>query len=355
MNKDEPLPPRRIRTLIAEDSTTVRGLLISILGSDPAFEIVGEAANGEEAIRKARRLKPDLITMDVNMPVIDGIDATKAIMLEVPTPILIVTAAAGSGNVELSLNAMHAGALMVVDKPVDPNSSRFNQQSEQLIAMAKAMAEVKVVRRWGPGQKRLPIKEGARQESKGGIRLVAIGASAGGPAALKQLLSSLPRDFPVPVIVVQHIARGFIDGLCRWLGLNCVLPVKVASEGIELEASTIYLAPDNYHLGFTSSYLTWLNDGPPLNGFKPSVDFLFESCARVYGSNCLGVILTGMGNDGTKGLTLMHQVGCKVLAQDENTSIVYGMAREAVRAGAVDEVLPLDRIAPRIVELVNTL
>lgn len=340
----------KIRTLVVEDSTTVRRLLIDILNSDPAIEVIGEAANGVEAIKKALELSPDLITMDVTMPLVDGIDATKAIMRQKPTPILIVTAAAGSGNVELSLNAMNAGALMVVDKPVNPLNERFAQQSEQLLAMARAMAGVKVIRRWDDARDTTKSRRAGERKR---IRIVVIGASAGGPAAVRTILSSIPREFPVPIVIVQHIARGFIDGLARWLGLNCILPVRVAKEGGELLPGHVYLAPDNFHLGFAASGHAQLSDEPPITGFRPSVDYLFKSASIVYGPEALGVILTGMGSDGKDGLVAMHATGSRILAQDKDTSIVYGMAQEAVRAGVVNDILALDDIAPRIVQLVN--
>lgn len=340
---------RKIRTLVAEDSTTVRRMLVSILSSDPDFEVVGEASDGVEAVKKAAELKPDLITMDINMPLLDGIDATKVIMRDNPIPILVVTSA-GNDNVELSLNAVHAGALMIVDKPTDPLSDQFLLQRDQLLVMAKAMAGVKVVRRWG--------REGGKHivtpTSSTLPKLIAIGASAGGPAALRRVFLDLPRHFPVPIVVVQHIAHGFIDGLARWLGQSCVLPVKVVSDKEEIEASTIYLAPDDHHVGISSLGVAHLSSDPPINGFRPSVDYLFDSCGQAYGASVIGVILSGMGNDGSKGLETIHSAGGKVLAQDEASSIVFGMANEALKRGVVDEVLHIERIGSRLTELVTT-
>jgi two-component system chemotaxis response regulator CheB len=336
--------------LVAEDSTSVRQLLVAILSSDPGFQVVGEAANGTEAVRKARELAPDLITMDVYMPELDGIDATKAIMREAPTSILVVTATGSRGDVELSMNAMQAGALMVVDKPVDPTAPRFEQQRAQLLSMAKAMAGVKVVRRWGSETK---VRVPRTSDVPGTVRIIAIGTSTGGPAALHRILIDLPRQLPVPVLVVQHIARGFIEGLAHWLALNCALPVQVATDQSSLLPGVVYLAPDDRHLGPTADGRVRLSAAPPINGFRPSVDHLFESCGRAYGDEAVGVILTGMGRDGVDGLRSLHAAGGWIIAQDEATSIVYGMAQEAVRAGVVNEVLPLESIGSRLKELVS--
>jgi two-component system, chemotaxis family, protein-glutamate methylesterase/glutaminase len=341
---------RPIRTLVAEDSPTVRRLLVEMLSSDPAFQVVGEAADGAEALQKAIELSPDLITMDVHMPNIDGIDATKAIMREAPTPILVVTAAAVRNDVELSMNAMQAGALMVVDKPVDPRSPAFEQQRDQLLTMAKAMSAVKVVRRWGetmaPGRIRSTVP-------KLNIRLVAIGTSTGGPAALHRILTGLSSNFPVPIVVVQHIARGFVGGLAHWLSLNSPLSVKVATDQERLRAGVVYLAPDNNHFGMTSDGRIRLSSAPPVGGFRPSADYLFEAAGSAFGADVLGVILTGMGRDGVRGLETIHARGGRVIAQDETSSIVYGMAQEAVKAGVVDEILPLESIGSRMSELLS--
>jgi two-component system chemotaxis response regulator CheB len=343
---------RPIRVLVAEDSSTVRQLLVEILNGDGGFTVVGEAANGADAIQKATELAPDLITMDVHMPIVDGLDATKAIMREAPTPILIVTAAASRGDVELSLSATQAGALMVVDKPTDPRSEQFERQCEQLLTMARAMAAVKVVRRWSAdGASR--VRGGTRRRGPAVVRLVAIGTSTGGPPALRRILIDLPRDFSVPILVVQHIARGFVDGLVSWLGANCAQRIRVASEGELLVAGSVYLAPDDRHLGVAPDGRALLSDSAPIGGFRPSADYLFDSCGRTYGNSVVALILTGMGRDGVDGLATVHREGGKVLAQDEASSVVFGMAQEAVRAGVVDEVLPLEAMGKRLLEMVT--
>ncbi len=348
-------PARPIRVLVAEDSTTVRRLLVEIFRADAGFEVVGEAADGAEAVRKALDLRPDLITMDVHMPVLDGLEATKDIMRQAPTPILIVSAAAARGDVELSLSATQAGALMAMAKPSNPLDPGFPVEAEQLRAMSRAMAAVKVVRRWG-GPPRLLLERAlasaaaARPRRAVPVRLVALGTSTGGPAALRRILLDLPADFAAPIVVVQHISPGFLPGLVSWLAGNCALPVRIAAQGAALGPG-VHLAPDNRHLGFADGRIT-LSDGPRMAGFRPSADHLFAAAAGAYGASALGIVLTGMGCDGVEGLRALHAAGGRVLAQDEASSVVYGMAQEAVRAGVVDEVLPLELIPPRLLELV---
>lgn len=341
-----------IRVVIAEDSLTVRELLVEILESDPEIRVVGQAKNGAEAVELTARLKPDLVTMDIHMPVMDGFQATKEIMARAPTPILIVSSSESGREVELSLNALRAGALMVVAKPADPRSARFDGHRDGLMAMVKAMAQVKVVRRWAP-QPTPPVPlVPPRQGAPGApVRLVAVAASTGGPAALQRILAGLPGDFPAPILVVQHIATGFVTGLTEWLSASCDLRVKVAEPGEPLAKRTVLFPPDDRHLGVTADARVVVAEAPPINGFRPSGTYLFESAARAYGGSVAAVILTGMGSDGVEGLKAVKAVRGRVMAQDEATSVVYGMPREAVAAGLVDLVLPVDQIAARLMEL----
>ena len=335
-----------IRVVVADDSPTVRELLSSVIAGEPGIQVVGVASNGREAVDLAVRLRPDLITMDVNMPVMDGLEATKEIMVLAPTPILIVTSQAGKAQVELSLSAMRAGALMLVPTPGSPRSPEFPARAAHLLAMVRAMAAVKVVRRWAPRME--PVPAPARRGSAHEIRLIAIAASTGGPAALHRILMGLPRDFPVPILVVQHIAAEFVSGLAQWLSSSCDLHVKVAEEGEPLVPRTVFLAPDDFHLGVTPAGRAQLSPLPPVGGFRPSGTFLFESAARAYGASLAAVILTGMGRDGVDGLRVVRAGGGFVIAQDEATSVVNGMPGEAVAAGLADAVLPVQEIAPRL-------
>ncbi len=341
-----------IRVLVAEDSLTVRELLVAILESDPEIRVVGQAKNGVEAVELAKKLRPHLITMDVHMPLMDGFEATKEIMVQAPTPIIIVSSSSSGADVELSLNALRAGALMLVAKPDDPHSPHFNGRQAQFVSMVKAMADVKVVRRWGRQpvaaiRPRQPPPAGPRRP----VRVVTIAASTGGPAALHQILQTMPRDFPVPVLAVQHIARGFVTGLAEWLNASCDLRVKVAEHDEALRARTVFLAPDDQHLGLGRGGRIELSDAPPVGGFRPSATHLFESAARTLGSGVLGLVLTGMGSDGVAGIAALKAAGGTVIAQDEASSVVYGMPGEAVATGLVDQVLSTNEIAARLVEL----
>jgi two-component system chemotaxis response regulator CheB len=346
-----------IRVLIAEDSPTARMLLVELFGSSPEFEVAGAVENGAEAIERAVALSPDLIIMDVFMPIVDGLDATKEIMRRAPTPIVMVSASASTRDVSLGLSATQAGALILMEKPSGPTSSGYADDCRQLLSMAKAMAAVKVVRRWGaPGATRTrsadfgpTVMSPTRQ-----LRLVAIGTSTGGPAALHRILIDLPSDFPVPIVVVQHMAHGFIDGLAKWLSANVALRVVVAVEGELLQGGTVYVGSDDAHFGVGADGRITFSKAAPIGGFRPSVDFLFDSCGRAYGSGLAALILTGMGQDGVEGLRTVRARGGHVIAQDEASSIVFGMNGKAVESRLVDEVLPLDGIGRRLNELVES-
>lgn len=356
---------RRLRVLVVEDSPTVRQLLVAMLESDPGIEVVGQAVDGREAVREAIRLRPDLITMDIEMPELDGLAATKEIMSEAPTPIIVVSSTVSEESVALSLDATQAGALMVLPKPRGPRAGGdFEAERAQLVQMVKAMAQVKVVRRWSPRRGRLRPLLGPRPTSGTGasargapLRLVVVGCSTGGPAALRRILDGMRPDFPVPIAVVQHMARGFVGGLASWLDGGGPLRVKVVTHGEALRPGVVYIADDDRQLGVERDRSdprvprARLDDLPAVGGFRPSVSYLFGTAARSFGGAAAGVILTGMGSDGVEGARELHGAGATVLAQDAETSIVYGMANEAVRVGAVDEVLPLDALAYRLWEL----
>ena len=337
-----------IRILVAEDSATIRELLIAVLESDPELKVVGQARNGREAVALAVELRPDLITMDVNMPVMDGLEATKEIMVRMPTPILIVSSTTSRSEVELSLSAQRAGALMVVPTPHNPHDPSYGHHRDRLVSMARAMAKVRVVRRWAdtnsPPAPPPPPRKGTAK-----ARMIAIGASTGGPAALQQILSALPPDFPVPILVVQHIAENFVSGLAQWLTGSSGLHVKVATHDEPLLPRTVYLAPDEHHLGVSVYHRAVLSAAAPIGGFRPSASFLFESAARAYGKGLCALILTGMGRDGVAGLHFVRAAGGRVIAQDESTSAVFGMPREAIAEGLADVVLPISQIAQRLV------
>ena len=343
------------RVLVVEDSPTARALLVEILRSDPEIEVVGEAANGLEAVEMAKRLRPDVITMDARMPLMDGLQATKEIMTEAPTPIVIITASFERRDVEISMHALRAGALAVLPKPTGPGSPGFAEACRQLVMTVKAMAGVKVVRHWRerPHGERPPSSPGVQAPRGVSVAAVAVAASTGGPAALHQLLSTLPAGFPIPVLVVQHIAPDFVNGLASWLDAASPLTVKVAEEGEPLRPRTVYLAPDRLDLRVSDRGTVSLSRPTPGSRLCPSATSLFESVAQAYGASALAVILTGMGQDGLEGLASIKQAGGRVVAQDEETSVVFGMPAAAINAGLADLVLPLPAIASMLTELTH--
>jgi two-component system chemotaxis response regulator CheB len=347
--------PAPIRILVAEDSLTQRELLLSIIRADPDLQTVGVASDGLEAVTLARQLRPDLITMDVEMPRLNGLEATKEIMIADPTPIVLVSAL-DQRAVQLSMQTLNAGALTVLRKPPGPSDPSFPQAAREFVRTIKALSQVKVVRHWHnrraasqhepdqPQPAAAPLGDDRRPRPE----IVAIAASTGGPAALHHLLSNLPPSFHAPILIVQHIGIGFAEGLAKWWNESCPLRVKVAEEGELVMRGTVYLAPAQLHLGLTSSHMVKLDSAPPINGFRPSADYLFRSLAALSGVARTAVILTGMGDDGLAGLRELRKRGATIIAQDERTSTVFGMNQAAIRNQLVDHVLPIYAIAARL-------
>ncbi len=339
-----------IRVLIVDDSATARGLLAAIFATDPEIQVVGEAADGLGAVALTRQLRPDVVTMDIRMPRMDGLEATKEIMIEAPTPIVIVTASRSVPDVDLSMSALRAGALAVMAKPAGPTVLGFDDEAAHVIAQVKAMAHVKVVRHWRAATAARPAA--ASSSRPGRARVVAVASSTGGPAALECILTRLPGDFPIPVLIVQHITHGFVAGLADWLNKAGPLRVKVAEDGETLKQRTVYVAPDDRHLGVSPLGQAVLGAAAPVGGFRPSGSVLFDAVAKAYGPAAVAVILTGMGEDGVAGLRGVRHSGGHIIAQDEKSSVIFGMPGAAVAAGLADDVLPVEDIAGRLIELV---
>ncbi len=340
-----------IRVLVVEDSPTVRDLLVDMLESDPELQVVGAARDGLEGVAMAMALRPDVITMDIRMPRMDGFRATRRIMQQVPTPIVVVSANVEEGEQPIAFNAIRAGALTVIEKPAGPAGPAYETIREKLITTVKLMSEVRVVRQWATGTLGTPRPVPQRDLSQAQTRLLAIAASTGGPAALYRLLQELPAELPVPVLVVQHITRGFGRGMVEWLGRASKLPVKAAEEGEWPRPGRVLFAPDDAHLLLRPDGRAHLRPCAPADTICPSADLLFESVAQAHGPQALGVIMTGMGRDGVEGLRQIKEVGGRVLAQDERSSVVFGMPKEAIAAGIVDRVVPLEQMAAAIVEM----
>lgn len=338
-----------VKLLIVEDSKVLQDFLTYIFETDAEIEVIGKAGNGIEAVKMAQLLKPDIITMDINMPEMNGIDATKEIMASFPVPIIIISGSQETSVVERSFEALEAGALVVLSRPAGLGHPAFESSSKELIKTVKLLSEVKVVRRWNNSQKlnRVPIEETLHHN----IKLIAIGASTGGPQIIHSIISRLPSGFSIPVLIVQHMSPGFIAGFIEWLNQSSKNPVISAAEGITVQPGTFYVAPDYLQMGITKNGMILLNRGLPVNGHCPSISYLFKNVADNYGKNAMGIILTGMGVDGTKELKLLKDNRGLTVVQDKETAAVYGMPGEAIKLNASSRVLSPYAIADLLIEL----
>ncbi len=347
-----------IRVLVVDDSPVARELLSYLLNSDPALEVIGVVADGEQAVEAAARLRPDVITMDIHLPRLDGYAATRMIMETCPTRIVMVTASPVAHDVADNFRVLEAGALAVLPKPSGPGHPEHAQITEELLRTIKLMAEVSVVRRWRRSERwgagaALALAASATPTppapppAGAELRLVAIGASTGGPLALHTILARLKQPFAAPILVVQHISPGFVAGLVEWLGRACGGTVRIAEHGELARAGHVYLAPDDAHMTVRAEggvARIALSSAPPEHGARPAVASLFRSAAA-FGPRAAGVLLTGMGRDGAQELKTMQQAGALTIAQDPDSAIVNGMPGEAVRLGAARHVLAPEAIA----------
>ncbi len=347
-------PPNPIRVVVVDDSPTATQLLVALLQSTEGIQVVGVGANGEDAVRLASRLRPNVLTMDVRMPKMDGLEATRRIMRETPTPIVIVTSSKMRGDVDLTFEALRAGALAIVNKPGLSDPETCNQ----VVQTVRNMANVPVVRRWDTEERRISQPRLASKSLPGDksllptdgkdplrIQLIGIASSTGGPGVLASILGALPRDFMLPILIVQHITAGFATGLAEWLDSVIPLRVILAGHGDVPRPGTVLLAPDDYHMQVNVRGVIELYKGQPYKGLRPSANYLFHSLARSYGARALGIILTGMGDDGAEGIQALYEAGGLTVAQDEPSCVVYGMPREAVARQAIDQVLTPDEIS----------
>jgi two-component system chemotaxis response regulator CheB len=353
-----------IRAVVVDASPTAQKLLVTTLQKAEGIEAVGVGAGGEDAVRLTRRLRPDVVIMDIRTPKMDGLEATRRIMREAPTPIVIVTADPVQADMSLTFEALRAGALTVVGKPELADT----ETCAKMIQTVRLMAEVPVVHHWDRREWRppealeapsaqaastLPIPP-AKGRAQRRLHVIGIASSTGGPATLARILGSLPAGFPIPILVVQHVTNGFVAGLAEWLDDVTPLHVGLVSHGETLQPGTVLLAPDDYHVQVNEQRAVELYKGPPYKGLRPSANYLFHSLASAYGPRALGIVLTGMGDDGAEGLLALRRAGGLTLAQDEQSCVVYGMPREAVALNAVDQVLPLDQIALTIERLARS-
>ena len=342
-----------IKVLIVDDSRLAREMLAQIFSTDPEIQVVGTADNGLDALDEVKGKRPDLVTMDVHMPKMDGFEATRHIMEIQPTPIVIVSGSASVSEVAFSFEAVEAGALAVVPRPPGPSHPDHASAVEELIQTVKLMSEVKVVTRRAQHKTSSPAKAAAPLNHRE-VKLVAIGASTGGPPVLQQILSALPRELPFPLIIVQHIAKGFTEGYKEWLAAASHFPLKIAERGEILKPGMGYIAPEGSHLEVDFGPRVRLTDHEPDYGLRPSVNYLFLSVARTYGPQAVGVLLTGMGSDGARALLEMREKGALTIVQDKASSVVFGMAAEAVKLNAAGHILPPAEIAALLTKLART-
>lgn len=369
---------KKLRILVVEDSLTIRRRLCEILASDPELEVIGEAEDGKRAIELCEALRPDVLTLDIVMPVMSGLTATEFIMAYMPTPILIVSASTNRGELFKTYDALAAGAVDVLEKPTGNDVD--GAWERRFIAALKLISKIKVIthpRARLSGTDRTaaaiqpdppppvspppvppgPVPPGPMSQHRGlqqarHYGVLAIGASTGGPGAIVQVLRALPRGLPVPVLFVLHIDEPFGAAFAEWLDSQTPHRVTYARDRESLDSvrGQVLMAPPGQHLSVSAGRIR-LSTEAPRHSCRPSVDVLFESLALDRGAEVLACLLTGMGRDGAAGLLAIRRAGGFTLAQDESTSVVYGMPREAVLLGAAQKVLPLDRIGPEIVQV----
>jgi len=372
-----------IRVIVVDDSALMRRVITGLLEQDPSIQVVATARNGREAIDLVQELRPDIVTMDVRMPVMDGLATTEHLMAYCPTPILVLTASLASHEVDITFKMLGAGALEVIEKPSGSDAHTLDRTGRALIRRIKVLARVKVVThlrgRRKPVETVIPMtvsvtngqrdKEIRRPGEIGSAKspslpvsqspsldapLIVIGASTGGPRIVNELLSNLPCDLRAAVLVVQHIAQGFSAGMAEWLANASRLPVTVAVEGQAIRVGEVLIAPDTRDLLITKERTIHLSDSPLLIQ-RPSIDISMQAAAEVFGARAIGVLLTGMGRDGAYGMLTIKRSNGYTIAQDEATSTIFGMPRAAIQLGAALEVLPATRIAPRLAELIRQL
>jgi two-component system chemotaxis response regulator CheB len=344
---------KKIKVLIVEDSLVVRELLAHIIGSDERFEILAAVGSAEDCLELLETEQPDVISLDIRLPGMNGLDATLRIMTRRPTPIVVVAAQVDDVELNIAMNALRAGALSVVEKPVGVTNAGYDTMAAKICTQLAIMSQVKVVRqgidrglRFGSGE--APPKP--PRIGPGCYSMVGIVASTGGPQALVQLLSGLGGDFPLPILLVQHITSSFLEGFVAWLSNSTPFQARIADEGDKPEPGHVYVAPVDRHLGLSHGRLVVL-DTPAVCNQKPSGTVLFGSMARDLGKHGIGVVLTGMGSDGADGLKQMADAGAHTIVEDASTCVVNGMPAAAAKLGGAREILPLPAIASRLRDL----
>lgn len=343
-----------IKVLIVDDSRTAQENLKFILNSDPDIEIIGAVNNGREALDFIKKNKPDVITMDLIMPVLNGFETTRIIMETDPIPIVVISGSDSIDEINKSFRAFEAGTLALLEKPTGIKNLS-DPKIKYLIRTVKTMSNVKLVRRWQKGkydtQNSYTITKNTNLDNI--YDIVVIGASTGGPPALLLLLKEIEPNFPLPILIVQHIAKGFIEGMVNWLSTETGLKIVVAKAGDKLMPATVYLAPDDFQMGVTSGKQVILKEDLTPNSIKPSVSHLFGSVVSSFGKRSIAILLTGMGKDGSKELKLLKETGALTIIQDEESSVVFGMPGAAKLLGAASKELNPTDIGKLLNSIVN--
>ncbi len=335
-----------IRVLVVDDSAFMRKMITQILNSDPEIEVIATARDGEDAIKKVEKLRPDVVTLDVEMPRVDGLTALAYIMNKSPLPVVMLSALTGEGT-KATVKALSYGAVDYIQKPSGTISLDIEKIRDEIIRKVKLAANARV--RKLKLENRKPKKIDFHSFTK---KLVVIGASTGGPQALVEIISHLPKNIPASILVVQHMPKQFTRSFAERLDSLSEIEVEEAEEGDRIIEGKALLAPGDYHMLVNNSKIT-LDDGPKINSVRPAVDPTMISAAEAYGENVIGVILTGMGNDGAYGIKVIKEKGGTTIAQDESTSVVFGMPKAAIATGCVDKVLPLHEISKEIIALLG--
>lgn len=335
-----------IRVLVADDDRVAQALLVRILDADPNIRVVRVAEDGQAAVDAVHSTDLDLVVMDINMPRMNGFDATRQIMASRALPIVMVS---GTEQVEDALfECLDAGALTVLVKPGYPGDPLSQELAAELVQTVKLMSEVKVVTRRPPRQIASVQVPAAGSADDPRLEVLAIGASTGGPPILRTILDGLPQPFPVPILIVQHIASGFLTGLIDWLKTETGLDIHVGAHQERMQIGHVYMAPDDYHMGVAPSKRIILSRDELEFSIRPAVNYLFRSVAATYGPRAAGVLLSGMGQDGAQGLRLLRDKGALTIAQDKATSVVFGMPAEAIKLNAAQYILPPEKIVAKL-------
>lgn len=348
-----------IRVLVVDDSQVITLLLKAMIDQEDDMEVIGIAYNGQEAIEKIKDLKPDIVTMDIRMPIMDGFKTTRIIMSEMPTPIVVVSASVNDDELRIAFKAIEEGALAVIEKPSGLDERTYNRIREDLINHLRALHEIKLMRRrvikTTPNIPITSMPEDGRLNTRDiPQEIIAIGASTGGPIVIEKMLSELPVDFPSPIVIVQHIAQGFVTGFVKWLDECTSLPVKLATHGEVLQPGSVYIAPNGQHLKLKrvvgKIIEIALSSEPENMLFTPSVDVFFDSVAKVCPGHAMAGLLTGMGSDGAEGLKSMRNKNCQTFIQDERSSVIFGMPGSAQKLGAARDEVSADNLATYLIE-----